>query len=68
MLETRESDKGLLETSIMKGMEGKIKVSYKMTMLHRVFVTISFITIVGYVGYEIIKYFYQKCKIDCDTK
>ena len=54
ILESRESEKGLLETTISQGCEGKIEVQYKMTTIHKVCLTISLITIIGYVCYLIV--------------
>lgn len=51
VLEAKESDKGLVETTISKGSEGKVEVQYKTTIIHKICIVISLITIVGYICY-----------------
>lgn len=54
-LETKESDKGLVEIEIQKNTVGTIEVEYHATNLHKVCMVISFTTIIIYIIYVIIR-------------
>lgn len=55
ILEALESEHGLVQVNIDTNIEGKIKVSYHITLLHKSCIIISFSTIIIYSIYTIIK-------------
>lgn len=53
ILEVEESEHGLLQIKLNENINGKIKVSYHITVVHKVCIVISFTTIIVYLVYVI---------------